>query len=135
MRRLGLGGARGAVAVEFALATPILTLLLFAIVQFGVWYHAESITRTAAMEAARRAAAESASPAQGRARGEEVLRVGLGSLARNPRVTIRIQPTLVRAEIRTSMAPILSLPGFRSLGLRSTAIARREVFHPAGEKG
>ena len=123
MRRLGLGGARGAVAVEFALATPILTLLLFAIVQFGVWYHAESITRTAAMEAARRAAAE------------EVLRVGLGSLARNPRVTIRIQPTLVRAEIRTSMAPILSLPGFRSLGLRSTAIARREVFHPAGEKG
>lgn len=46
---------RGAVAVEFALILPILMLLIFGIVQYGMYFWARSSAITAAREGARRA--------------------------------------------------------------------------------
>jgi Flp pilus assembly protein TadG len=47
---------RGAVAVEFALVAPILLLLVFGIIQYGLYFWAAQGGASAAREAARRAA-------------------------------------------------------------------------------
>ncbi len=49
-------GDRGAVAVEFALVAPILLVLLFGIIQYGLYFWAAQGGASAAREAARRAA-------------------------------------------------------------------------------
>ena len=55
-RRRQRRGDSGAVAVEFALVLPILLLLLFGIVQYGLYFWAAQGGASATREAARRAA-------------------------------------------------------------------------------
>jgi Flp pilus assembly protein TadG len=45
-----LRGDRGAVSVELVLATPLLLLMLLAIVQFALWSHATHIAQAAASQ-------------------------------------------------------------------------------------
>lgn len=52
----GAGGRRGAAAVEFAILLPLLALILFGIVQFGVAMYDKSVITSASREAARYAA-------------------------------------------------------------------------------
>lgn len=59
--RLG-DGSRGASSIEFALYTPVLFLLIFAIVQFGLSWHANQVASAAAREAARIARVEGGGP-------------------------------------------------------------------------
>jgi Flp pilus assembly protein TadG len=47
------GSERGAAAVEFALALPILVLILFGVIEFGGVYNAQLMVTGAAREAAR----------------------------------------------------------------------------------
>ena len=55
MRRMR-GDERGAVAVEFALVVPLLLMVIFAIVEFGLIYNAQIQVTAAAREGARAAA-------------------------------------------------------------------------------
>ncbi|MGH3452405.1 MAG: TadE/TadG family type IV pilus assembly protein, partial [Haloechinothrix sp.] len=49
---------RGTAALELALVTPALMLLVLGVLQFGLWHHGQHVVKTAALEAARVAAAE-----------------------------------------------------------------------------
>lgn len=55
-RRARRTGERGAVAVEFALIFPLLALIVFAIIQYGLYFWAMQGGASAAREAARKAA-------------------------------------------------------------------------------
>ncbi|MBF0672759.1 MAG: pilus assembly protein [Salinibacterium sp.] len=55
MRRMR-GDERGAVAVEFALVVPVLLMVIFAIVEFGLIYNAQIQVTASAREGARAAA-------------------------------------------------------------------------------
>jgi len=52
-------GERGAVAVEFALVLPVLVLLLFGIIEFGLMYNRQQALHAAAREGGRVASLES----------------------------------------------------------------------------
>ena len=58
---------RGSSSVEIVVLLPLVFLLLFAMVQGGLWFHARAIALGAAQEGARVAAAESSSAAAGEA--------------------------------------------------------------------
>ena len=133
MRRVR--GERGTATLELAIVVPALMLLLLGIVQFGLWYHAEHVTRTAALEAARTAAAEDGRVSASEERALEVLDAGLGSSGGAPTVRVTIGSETARVRISASMRGLLPIPGLSLLRLSADATAYRERFRPAGDGG
>ena len=122
---------RGTATLELAIVAPVLMLLILGVLQFGLWYHAQHVVQTAAVEAARSAAAKDAVDGDAEALGSEVVRAGLGSMASSPIVDIQVGPDAVSARVTASMKGLLPLPGLGSLSLNSTAISYRERFRPS----
>lgn len=94
-------------------ATPLLLLLVLAVVQFALWQHAVHVADAAAQEGARSARIEGGSAASGQARAEDML----GTLGRttvvDPRVTVRRDAERARVEVHgyaSSVLPFLRLP-------------------------
>jgi Flp pilus assembly protein TadG len=128
-----LRSERGTAALELAIVAPVLMLLVLGIVQFGLWYHAEHVARTAAVEAVRVAAAEDGSEADAQSRASEVLDAGLGRAAEVPAIDVTIGADTVRAQVTARLRGLLPIPGFSSFVLRGDATAYRERFEPAGD--
>lgn len=128
-----LQSERGIASLELALVAPALMLLVLGVAQFGLWYHAEHVARTAAVEAARAAAAEEGTEGAAEARAGEVLRAGLGAAAEDPRVIVTLGAESVRATVTARMRGLLPIPGLSSFALRAEASAYRERFRPAGD--
>jgi Flp pilus assembly protein TadG len=68
----------GAAVVEFVLISVLLVLLLFGVLQVGVFFYARNIVAASAADAARYAASAGASPSAGAARAEQLISDGLG---------------------------------------------------------
>ncbi len=73
----------GAAVVEFALISVLLVLLLFGVLQVGVYFYARNIVEASAADAARYAASAGVPASAGGARAEQVIARALG--ARRPR--------------------------------------------------
>ncbi|SDT48208.1 MULTISPECIES: TadE/TadG family type IV pilus assembly protein [Jiangella] len=115
LARLRSRPERGASAIELALYTPIMFLIIFIIVQFSLTWHGNQIAAAAAREAARTARIGGGTPealAAAEARGREYAdAVGNGHLViteinaiqvgENVRVTVRGRST----EIINNLAP------------------------------
>lgn len=128
-----LRSERGTASLELALATPALMLLVLGVLQFGLWYHAEHVARTAALEAARTAAAEGGTLDGATRRGMGVLDAGLGDSALDPNVEVSLGAETARVRVSARIGGLLPIPGLSSFGLRAEATAYRERFRPAGE--
>ena len=74
-------GEEGQALVEAALVFPILLMSAIALVQFGLYAHAEQVITAAAQEGARAAAAEDGSVQDGVAQAQALLQAGLGPSA------------------------------------------------------
>jgi len=131
MRRIR--SARGTATLEFAIVTPVLMLLVLGVLQFGLWYHAENVARTAALEAARTAAAENGSVDAARQRGLDVLDAGLGHASNGQIVIVKLGAQTAEVRVRAHIAGLLPIPGLSSFALRGNASAYRERFRPVGE--
>jgi len=121
---------RGAATLEFALVAPLLMLLMLAVLQFGLWYHAQGVVLAAAQEAARVTAAEDGTPTAGHTRARELLDAGLGTDAGSATVTVTRDARLARATITASLRPLLPFTG--GLRLRAEGRSFAEHFRPAG---
>lgn len=65
-RRLrGNGGEQGSASIELVILFPALLLLITALVQYGLWFHARSVALAAAQEGVAAARAYGANPATG----------------------------------------------------------------------
>jgi len=128
-----LRGERGTAALELAIVAPVLMLIVLGIVQFGLWYHAEHVTKTAAMEAARTAAAEDGRAGAGEQRALDVLKAGLGSAVEDPNVTVSLGSDTAQVRISARIGGLLPIPGLSSFMLSAEATAYRERFRPAGD--
>ena len=81
------GRDRGSSSVEVVLLLPLVFLLLFAMVQSGLWFHARAVALGAAQEGARVAAAENSSAGAGISAASSFV-AGAGSgVVLNPAVT------------------------------------------------
>ena len=71
---------RGSATTEVVLLTPVLLFLIMAIIQFGLWYHAQHVAQAAAEQGVAPRARTVATAEDGRQRAEDFL-AGSGSVA------------------------------------------------------
>jgi Flp pilus assembly protein TadG len=124
---------RGSVALELALVAPALMLLVLGVLQFGLWYHAQNVVETAALEGARVAAAEEGTAGSGESRALEVVHEGLGQVAADQAATASIDQETARVQVTAQLGGLLPIPGLSSFSLSSEATVFRERFRPAEE--
>lgn len=124
---------RGTATLELAIVAPVLMLLILGILQFGLWYHAEQVTKAAAIEAARVAAAEDGHSESARSHAFDILEAGLGTTAKDANIRVSVGSDTARAQIDAQMRGLLPIPGLSSLRLTADATAYRERFRPAGD--
>lgn len=125
---------RGEVALELAIVAPVLMVLLLGVLQFGLWYHAQHVVQTAALEASRVAAAEDGTADEGQVRALDVLRAGLGSAPEGTVVQVNVASESVRTTVEANMRGLLPIPGLTYIGLRAQAVTYRERFRPVEER-
>lgn len=108
-----LCGDRGSVSAELVIATPLLLLMLLAIVQFALWSDATHIAQAAASQGLAVARAQDGTAAEGSASAQQML----NQLGRGPLngATVRADRTATFASIEisgtgTSVIPFLHLP-------------------------
>jgi Flp pilus assembly protein TadG len=119
---------RGIAAIEFTAVVWLFLFIVLGAVQFGLWWHAQHVVLGAAQDAARIVAAEGGTPAAGRARALELLRVGLGRDATGATVHVQSNPQLARATVTARLRPLL--PIGRGIRLHATATSHTEQFEP-----
>ena len=117
----------GSAIVEFALVTPVLLLVVLAVVQLILALHVRSTLTAAAAEGARAAALAGASPVAGELRTRAVLADALGGETAESieahRVIIGSSPA-IRVQV-TARLPLLGLWGPRSLIVEGHAMTER----------
>jgi Flp pilus assembly protein TadG len=121
---------QGSVAVELAIVAPALMLLVLGALQFGLWYHAQNVVETAALEGARVAAAEDGTTGAGKSRALEVVHEGLGQATTEQGATAFIGQETARLQVTAQLSGLLPIPGLRSFALTSEATVFRERFRP-----
>lgn len=126
-RHLAPGDDRGAVAAELVVATPLLLLLILAVVQFALWQHASHVADVIAQQGLAAARVQGGSPAAGRSEADAVYtQLGQGLIV-HPTVTATEDATTDRVVVTghvTSVIPFLSLP------VRAVAVGPHERFVP-----
>jgi Flp pilus assembly protein TadG len=114
--------------VETAIAFPILLLVALALVQFALYYQAESVVTGAVQDGARVAAAEGSSVGSGVAHTEALLRAGLGRSAANVSVQGSDGGETVTVEAQGHLGLIVPWLGGTSLPLHARSTESKEKF-------
>ncbi|WP_158851179.1 TadE/TadG family type IV pilus assembly protein [Saccharothrix deserti] len=111
--RRALKGDRGSAGAELVIATPLLLLMLLAIIQFALWSHATHIAQAAASQGLATARAQNGTAAAGTATAQQIL----DQLAGGPLTgaTVATDRGAASASVRisgtaTPVIPYLSLP-------------------------
>ncbi len=118
----------GTVTAELVVATPLLLLLVFGIIQFALWQHAVHVATAAAQEGARAARTQPADPHAGRDRAHGfIAQVGAEELLTDATVTATRTSARVRVEVTAHTPAILF--GL-DLPVRAVADSPIEQFTP-----
>ncbi|GAB4054808.1 TadE/TadG family type IV pilus assembly protein [Catellatospora paridis] len=121
--RRQLAADRGAVSTEFALAAPILVLLLIALIYGFAWANASYAARSAAQQAVNSARVVNGDPATAQATATQTMRERSG--------TAQVQVVVDRGQQTTTatVTTTISTP-FGSLPVSFTAVAPTERWSP-----
>jgi Flp pilus assembly protein TadG len=130
-----LRGDRGAATTELAVTAPALLLLMMAIVQFGLWYHAAHLANAAAQEGARAYRVQTGSEAEGVETARNFLSgVGNGPFQQTPRVSPVSRDGGDTVGITVSGQIISVLPfDFGGFTVEATSVGPRERFRGVDE--
>lgn len=127
VRRLREDGERGSATTELVIATPLLLLLLLAVIQFALIWHAEHVAQAAASQAVGAARAQNTSGSVGQARGEQILsQLGSGILT-NDSISVARGAGQVTADVQGQVESII--PGWHP-SVRAHAAAPVEIYVP-----
>ncbi|HET6770646.1 MAG TPA: TadE/TadG family type IV pilus assembly protein, partial [Actinomycetota bacterium] len=108
---------RGTASLELALVVPTLMLLVLGALQFGLWYHAQGVVQSAALEGARVAAAEDGTGDAGRARAVELVGEGLGDALVQTGASASVDPEAATVRVTARLRMLLPFPGLNSFPL------------------
>lgn len=126
-----LGGERGSVSAELVIATPLLLLMLLAVVQFGCWSHATHIAQAAAARGLAAARTETATHTDGTTAAERLLdQLGTGLLT-HP--TIHCDRGTTAVSVRIDASTVTVIP-FLHLEVHAEADGPIEHFSPVGDR-
>lgn len=129
-RRLS-SGERGSVSLELTILTPVLILLIFAVVQAGLFFYARSLAMGAAQEGVAAGRAYQATPGAGAARARAFLdRTAKDSLTG---ITVdRAGSTTTEVQITVTGRALSVFPGVPGPSVRQSAHGPVERFTTAG---
>jgi Flp pilus assembly protein TadG len=123
-------GDGGSVSLEVAILGPALLLLIFTIVQAGLWFHARSLALAAAQEGVTAARAYRAGPATGTSRARLFLTEHAGDSVAAARITSTgTTSTQIRIQVRGRALSVL--PGIPGLTVSQSAEGPVERFTTA----
>lgn len=123
--RLRSDRERGSAAAELVLATPLLLLLVLAVVQFALYYHGAQVAQAAASQAVAVARAQGATNASGQAQGQAILdQIAGGTL---PQRSIAVTRSATEADADVSGTVQSLIPGLH-LHVSAHAAAPLEVW-------
>ena len=120
----------GSATLQTVLVMPLLLLLITAIVQFALWYHAAHIAIAAAQDGARAARVEGGTSESGRERAQQVIDQLGTRVLNDATITVTRGPEQARVEVR-GWAPEL-VPGLR-LPVDAVSAGATERFRPSNE--
>ena len=109
LARLRSEPERGSAATELVLATPLLLLLILAVVQFALYYHGAQVAQAAASQAVAIARAQGATSGTGQNEGQAILdQVAGGTL---PQRSITVTRSAAEADADVSGTVQSLIPG------------------------
>jgi Flp pilus assembly protein TadG len=110
-----------------AVIFPVTVFIVFGIVQFGIWYHANDIAQAAAQQAVRSASAYGATQADGSTEAGKVLNENAHGLIIHTQITCNRGAQT--ATVTVTGEAIQVIP-FIPLHVKATATAPVEAFRP-----
>ena len=130
----GLGQlSRGAATLEAALLLPLLLMAAMALLQFGLYLHAENVAAAAVQDGARVAAGEGRTVAEGERHARALLSAGLGQSASGVSVTGTGDRDSVTLTASGAYPLIIPWVEGSAMPLRASATLTRERFRPLEE--
>ena len=121
----------GSVSLEIAILAPALLLLIFSIVQAGLWFYARSLALAAAQEGVAAARSYGASPDAGTSRSRSFIDQQAGdSLTQTVVSSAGSTPTLIR--IQVSGRALSVFPGIPGIQVTQSADGPVERFTTDG---
>jgi hypothetical protein len=118
---------RGVATIEMAVLFPVTLLMVFAIIQFGVWYHASDVAKAAAQEGVRAARVEGGHASDGAARADRVLDDNARTLIAGRQVVPFRDNDVARVEVWGTCLRVVPIPGL-SLSIHAVAESPVERF-------
>jgi Flp pilus assembly protein TadG len=97
---------RGEATTEMVLIVPVLLLLVFMVIQFGLWYHANQVAEAAAQEGVRTARMEDGTQEAGQSRAESFMAQN-GAMVEDSSVTVTRTDETARVEVNGSIASLV----------------------------
>lgn len=124
----------GAATASFVIVFPVLVVMFMALVQWGLYFHAQSLVDAAAQDSTRAVQAADGTADDGRQVAGNLLGDATGSgLLEDLRVDVADQAGTVRTTVSARVRSLVPLPGFapQVVGI-SEAAKERFVAEPAG---
>lgn len=112
-RRRRRSDSRGQAVPEFVVVTPLLLLMVMAVVQFALWQHGTHVAEAAAQEGCSSARVQGGTNAAGVTEAQHILTVIGGSLLVQPAVNVSRQAGTVTVRVAATaeqVVPMLQLP-------------------------
>ncbi|MGH3991096.1 MAG: TadE family protein [Pseudonocardiaceae bacterium] len=125
--RRALRGDRGSVSAELVIATPLLMLMLLAIVQFALWSHATHIAQAAASQGLAASRVQGGTAAAGTTGAQQILDQLAGGPLRSAAVTSDRGATSAWVRISGTATPVIP---FLRLPVHAEATGPVERFVP-----
>jgi Flp pilus assembly protein TadG len=119
-------GDRGSATLEVSILAPVLLLVVFTIIQVGLWSYARSLALGAAQEGVAAGRAHGASAEAGRARAQSFLDATAGDSLVGSAVTTSATAATLRIEVTGRALSVL--PGVPGLPVRQSAVGPIERF-------
>lgn len=115
---------RGVATIELAVIFPVTLLIVFAIIQFGVWYHASDVAKAAAQEGVRAERVEGGTGQAGVDRANQILDDNARSIIGDRRIVPFRDQEVARIEVTGTCVRIVPIP---ELSLPVHAVAESPV--------
>ena len=110
-----------------AIIFPATLVIVFGIVQFGIWYHANDIAQAAAQQAVRSASAYGGTQAEGTREAGHVLAEDANGLITHTHVTCNRNPDTATVTVTGNALQVIP---FIPLPVKATATSPVESFRP-----
>lgn len=128
--RAGARGDAGSVTLELAIVFPVVLLVVVALVQYGLWFHARTLAQAAAAAGTSAARAYGATAEAGRTTAEEFVAEHAGDQLLDAVITVS-KPSAGEVTVEVRARSLSLVPGVAGPAISQSATGPLERFTEA----